>query len=202
MLFYLKMKNIAVWIFLMPRRCRDYVLAHETVLFRHFWSENFKTRYTSQRHPRVMASSKKTYMLQSLIYSPKLQCAYQIFYSVNVYRYGLKPKYDMVSLLKDGSFLNNPLYVWDVVNSTIYLSSNPGFRKDPTQLELLYSDFKTCIVTKGPHIKDFPRACRLWLTDSSFASPKPLCTNKFRRHCKYPPYPYNIEGCVDLDKHY
>ncbi|KAM7300783.1 uncharacterized protein ISCGN_016368 [Ixodes scapularis] len=153
---------------------------------------------------KVMASLKKTYMFQSLIKSPKVQCVYQIFYNATVQRYGYKLKYDKVTLIKGGGFLNNPLYIRDVVNSTIYLSSNPGFPKEPTQMEILYSDFKSCMVTKGPHLKDFPRACRLWLTDSSFANPSTNCKNGFIRHCEFPPYTYtyNITGCVDLDKHY
>uniref|UniRef100_A0A090XCD8 Putative 25 kDa salivary gland protein family member n=1 Tax=Ixodes ricinus TaxID=34613 RepID=A0A090XCD8_IXORI len=151
---------------------------------------------------KVMASLNRTYMFQSLIKSPKLQCVYQVFYDRKVPGYGLKPKYDKVSLFKDGGFLNNPLYVRNVVNSTIYLSSNPAFSNNPTELEILFSDLESCMVTKGPNIRDFPRACRLWLTSSSFSSPSPLCTQAFTRHCKFPPYIYNITGCTNLNKHY
>uniref|UniRef100_A0A0K8R8K4 Lipocalin n=1 Tax=Ixodes ricinus TaxID=34613 RepID=A0A0K8R8K4_IXORI len=119
---------------------------------------------------KVMASLKKTYMFKSLINSPNVKCAYQIFYDLNVHGYGSKNKYDKVSLFKDGRFLNNPLYVRDVVNSTIYLSSNPVINNNPTELEILYSDFESCMVTKGPNLRYFPHACRLWLTNSSFAS--------------------------------
>uniref|UniRef100_A0A090XD16 Putative secreted protein n=1 Tax=Ixodes ricinus TaxID=34613 RepID=A0A090XD16_IXORI len=154
---------------------------------------------------QVVVLLNRTYMFQSLQKISEVQCVYQIFYYVNVPRYGWKRKYDKVSLSTDGrSFLNYPRYVRKIVDSTIYLSSNPDFDMSPTELTILYSDLKSCMVTKGPNMRDFPNDCKLWLTDSSFGSPSPDCLNGFIRQCKFPPSnsTYNIAGCVDLDKHY
>uniref|UniRef100_A0A6B0V1D0 Putative lipocalin n=1 Tax=Ixodes ricinus TaxID=34613 RepID=A0A6B0V1D0_IXORI len=149
----------------------------------------------------VMALLNRTYMLQSLEHSPSVQCAYQIFYEKN-YRNKLRHKYNYIVQPQSGKPLPKPMYVLRVVNSTIYLSSQPDFEKDFTQLDILFSDSRSCIVTKGPDIKYIPNACRLWLTELFFAKPPPQCTAGFERHCKSTPFYYNITRCINLNEHH
>uniref|UniRef100_A0A6B0V0E2 Putative lipocalin n=1 Tax=Ixodes ricinus TaxID=34613 RepID=A0A6B0V0E2_IXORI len=152
----------------------------------------------------VMTLLNRTYMLQSQEHSPNMQCAYQIFYHKS-YRNELREKYDYVVQPQSRKPpLHKPMYVWRVANSTIYLSSQPEFEKDFTQLDILFSDLKSCIVTKGPDLKDIPKACRLWLTENFFTDPLPECTRGFERHCESIPmsyFHYNITGCTDLNVH-
>uniref|UniRef100_A0A090X9I3 Putative secreted protein n=1 Tax=Ixodes ricinus TaxID=34613 RepID=A0A090X9I3_IXORI len=150
----------------------------------------------------VMTLLTRTYMFQSFEYSPEVQCAYQIFYYPKVGRNRLQQKYDKVTLSRRGNRLHNPLYITLVVNSTIHLSNRPELDVVPTQLDILYSDLRSCMVTKGPYSKGIPQACRLWMTESFFANPSPQCTGGFERHCKSTPLSYNITGCINLNDHH
>uniref|UniRef100_A0A6B0V0A5 Putative lipocalin n=1 Tax=Ixodes ricinus TaxID=34613 RepID=A0A6B0V0A5_IXORI len=150
----------------------------------------------------VITLLNRTYMLQSFDYSPDVQCAYQIFYYTKVGTYGLQHKYNTIVLSRRGTRLPSPLYVTRVVNSTIHLSNRPEVPVSPTEVKILYSDLRSCMVTKGPYAKELPQACRLWLTDSFFAEPPPECTAGFERHCKSRPFSYNITGCINLNEHH
>uniref|UniRef100_A0A6B0V122 Putative lipocalin n=1 Tax=Ixodes ricinus TaxID=34613 RepID=A0A6B0V122_IXORI len=149
---------------------------------------------------KVMVSINRTYMFQSLENIPTLECEYQSFYDFNNTRFALKPKYDKVPVTKNRGPLVNRFYVWNVVSSTIHLSRRYDWQKEPTQLEILYSDFESCMVTKGPQIEAFPYACRLWVTESAFAKPPLRCTEGFKRHCTSTAFTYSMTGCVKLYK--
>uniref|UniRef100_A0A147BWZ4 Putative lipocalin n=1 Tax=Ixodes ricinus TaxID=34613 RepID=A0A147BWZ4_IXORI len=146
----------------------------------------------------VMSSLNRTYLLQSLQNISKLECAYQEYYYKKVSRDGLKHLRDAVYVYQEGSRRpqNNPLYIWEVVNYTIYLGSRSDFYKRHSELDILYSDSGSCMVIKNRDTKNFPKACNLWVTDDSFLSPPTQCVNGFRRHCGSNLTTYGIGDCV------
>uniref|UniRef100_A0A090XET0 Putative secreted protein n=1 Tax=Ixodes ricinus TaxID=34613 RepID=A0A090XET0_IXORI len=144
----------------------------------------------------VMTLLNRTYMHLSLIQSPKLQCAYQTFYDTNVYGNKLQRRYNIVFRPRSGKPLDDHMYITNVKKFTIYLSRRPEFPMSPTQLDILYSDLRSCIVMRGPYAEDIPKACRLWLTDSSFANASPECTRGFEKHCGSTAFKYNDTGCI------
>uniref|UniRef100_A0A6B0UZQ1 Putative lipocalin n=1 Tax=Ixodes ricinus TaxID=34613 RepID=A0A6B0UZQ1_IXORI len=147
----------------------------------------------------VISSLNRTYLFQSLQNMTRLKCAYQDFYYKNVPGYGNKHIYDAVFVYYEEIIhrhQNNPLYIKSVVNSTIHLWSHPVVDKGRTDLGILYSDSKKCMVVKNLDTRAFPQACNLWVTNNSFESPPTECINAFQRHCGSNHIKYGIGDCV------